>query len=549
MSLATRLVGILGAVCLAVLLASILQSVRVDDVYRRSDRASAEVHRATRLALVAQVHFKRQVQEWKNILLRGGQAADRAKYYRQFQAETRWVRTVTTELIAILPEQSLPRQHAEDFAKAHYRLEEQYERGYRLFVEDPSDPFRVDVRVRGIDREPTKLLDRVVEGVDEWRSRHLKSSADQLGSERRNALAVQVLVILSAIVLMLWALRQWIYRPIVTLTDAAERLAKGELGLRVPIKPGGELGVLAATFNQMSTQLAGLVDEMRSKAALEQELEVAESVQTALIPSANVHRLQGLEIAGRYLPASRCGGDWWSFFAVSPSETLILVGDVTGHGVPTTLITASVNACCQELYRTSTEMNGLDCARQQELRAYVQQRGTLSYLLTHLNRCIARVGQGRFLMTFSAALIDANRNTLTVASAGHEPPLLVPTQSDSAIEPLYTGPSMRLGESFDPKVIETHHRFEPGDTIVCYTDGLVDVVGQRRRAYGDGRLLRVLRKNRTDSVDVMTKKVLSDVRSFSEGSVVVDDMTLVVVRRSSEILPEASTQKTLGLQA
>ena len=108
--------------------------------------------------------------------------------------------------------------------------------------------------------------------------------------------------------------------PIMALTRAAERLAQGELGLSVAIKARGELGVLGSTFNQMSSQLAELVDRTKASAALEKELEVAETVQAALIPKPILHQVGGLEISGRYIPASRCGGDWCRLSSVRSSN-------------------------------------------------------------------------------------------------------------------------------------------------------------------------------------------------------------------------------------
>lgn len=323
-------------------------------------------------------------------------------------------------------------------------------------------------------------------------------------------------------------------RPLLTLTRAAEQLAKGELGLSVDVKARGEVGLLATTFNRMSVQLAELVDQVKTTAALEKELEVAQTVQAALIPEPVVHRVGRLEISGRYIPASRCGGDWWSFFPVSEHKTLLLVGDVTGHGVPTTLITASVNACCEELQHTTEEMSSLRQTSNLDLRDYLLQRGSLAYLLAHLNRSISRVGRGQFLMTFSAALIDASEDRLTYASAGHEAPLLLRGDARSPIEPLHTGPSVRLGEAANARFQEKSHPFQPGDTIAWYTDGLVDALNLKRRPYGEGRLLRNLAKHRLEDVDRLTERVVSDVLAFAERDAAADDMTLVVVRRSSE---------------
>ena len=320
-------------------------------------------------------------------------------------------------------------------------------------------------------------------------------------------------------------------QPIITLTQAAERLAKGELGLSVDVKARGELGVLGSTFNRMSSQLAELVCEVKNKAALEMDLEVAETVQAALIPAPTLHRVDHLEITGRYIPASRCGGDWWSFFPVSEHKTLLVVGDVTGHGIPTTLITASVNACCEELQFTTDEMSGLGGSSDMSLREYLERRGSLCYLLAHLNRSILKVGRGRFLMTFSAALIDSKANLLTYANAGHEAPLLLPSGTPS-VEPLHSGPSVRLGETATAQFVETTHPFAAGDTVVWYTDGLVDVTNPKRKTYGDGRLLRKLTKFRDGTVDTIAEGVIGDVSAFAQDTPAVDDITLVVVRRT-----------------
>ncbi len=349
---------------------------------------------------------------------------------------------------------------------------------------------------------------------------------------RRSMVATAVFAILLSVIGILATVVPSISvtQPIIALTQAAERLAKGELGLWVDVKAKGELGTLSATFNRMSAQLAELVSEVKNKAALEKELEVAETVQAALIPPPTVHRVDGLQIAGRYIPASRCGGDWWSFFEVDDHRTLVMVGDVTGHGVPTTLITASVNACCDELHYTTDEMSALARTSDLGLREYLRHRGSLSYLLSHLNRSIARVGRGKFLMTFSAALIDSEKETITYANAGHEPPLLITTES-SQVEPLHCGPSSRLGETPDTEFRESIHRFGGGDTAVWYTDGLVDAVNPIQKTYGDGRLLRRLRKLRTEAVDTMAEGVIDDVLAFTEGTDSVDDITLVVVRK------------------
>ena len=132
-------------------------------------------------------------------------------------------------------------------------------------------------------------------------------------------------------------------------------------------------------------------------------------------------------------------------------------------------------------------------AEKMELGNYLQERGSLTYLLRHLNRSIEKIGRRQFFMTFSAALVDTQANELVFASAGHEAPLLIPADPKKSISALHTGPSERLGEAPDADFSESRCSFLPGDTVAWYTDGLVDIFNSNRRSFGDGRLLRSLR--------------------------------------------------------
>ncbi len=272
-SLAPRLVGIVAVVLTLVIGTSFIQSRRADEVYAQVSHATAETFRATQLALTAQVRFKKQVQEFKNILLRGGSDADLAKYRGQFFEESKKAQTAVLELLSLLPEDSDARRAAAAFAKAHQRLQGQYEEGLALFLEDRASPFRVDAYVRGIDRKPTDLLDEVVAGVAAWRQRSLDRAATQFGEARRTAYAVQAFVCLMAVVFLFWALRSWVYRPLQAGIELAERVSNGDLdsswkGRAAP----GEVGRLLQALDRMRASLRTMEDR---KAKQHRQLEEA----------------------------------------------------------------------------------------------------------------------------------------------------------------------------------------------------------------------------------------------------------------------------------
>lgn len=256
MSLAPRLVGLIAIALVAVLGASFVLSQEVDEVIRKVGHETHKAHKATRLALFAQVHFKKQVQEWKNILLRGADDADLAKYTRQFKAEERAVQEATEALLAVLPVESEAGRAALSFQAEHRLLATRYEAGLRKFVDDRKDPFRVDRSVRGIDREPTALLDDVVAGVGLWRDDRLVQVNGQLTQARRRAYVVQASVVTVALLVLLWALRSWVYQPVQRGIELAERISRGDLDTSLDLRHApGELGRLLDALQKMQDSL------------------------------------------------------------------------------------------------------------------------------------------------------------------------------------------------------------------------------------------------------------------------------------------------------
>ena len=105
-----------------------------------------------------------------------------------------------------------------------------------------------------------------------------------------------------------------ISRPIQQLVGQANEIAKGALETRVQITSLDEVGLLGERFNYMAEQVHVLMQETVEKAALEKEMEVARAIQATLIPDASaVVDLPGVALASYFKPATKCGGDWWTY--------------------------------------------------------------------------------------------------------------------------------------------------------------------------------------------------------------------------------------------
>src|SRR6185436_19032262 len=114
---------------------------------------------------------------------------------------------------------------------------------------------------------------------------------------------------------------------------------------------------------------------------LEKELEVARAIQETLVPSGELFDRQVLRLCGHFQPATQCGGDWWTVHDLPDGRILVTIGDVTGHGVPSAMITAAAKAACDVV------------------RALDGAHLTPGRLLSVINRAIFEAARRKFVMT------------------------------------------------------------------------------------------------------------------------------------------------------
>jgi sigma-B regulation protein RsbU (phosphoserine phosphatase) len=327
-----------------------------------------------------------------------------------------------------------------------------------------------------------------------------------------DAVLVGGLIILLGVVLtVLQSLR--ISRPIRELTERVERIAHGELGERAVVDSNDEIGVLGRNFNYMAERIGVLLVETKEKATYEKELEVARVIQESLLPPSRVFERNNFQFTGFFKPASICGGDWWSFSDIADDKLLILIGDVTGHGVSSAMITAAAKSCCDTL------------------RHVTEGELTVTFLLEELNKTIYEAANRKFVMTFFATIIDPKARTITFSNAGHNFPLLfraAPGEGEPAIVPLVTRGN-RLGDVMESRFLERTVPYSPNDVLVWYTDGITEGIDSSGEEYGEKRFRRSIRANLDQPADVIMQRVIQGAeRWFEDFNRPEDDITLVV---------------------
>jgi sigma-B regulation protein RsbU (phosphoserine phosphatase) len=247
-----------------------------------------------------------------------------------------------------------------------------------------------------------------------------------------------------------------------------------------------------------------VIDAERRVAAIGRELETARRIQTSILPK-SVPCVAGLAIATHYESMSEVAGDLYDFVVTRTGHLGILVADVSGHGVPAALVASMVKI------------------------ALAVQEGEVAdpgSVLSRMNRALC----GRFelaYVTATFALIDPVARTVTYASAGHPPPLLV-RAGPATVESLDER-GMVLGFMPDATYQSAVVRdLGAGDRMVLYTDGITEASRPDGEFYGDRRFHEVLAGGLSQPADRFTAGLVGDARRWVNGTF-TDDVTVVVV--------------------
>ena len=207
-------------------------------------------------AYTTQVHFKKQVQEWKNVLLRGHEPSLLEKYWKQFNEEERDVLEGVQHLSSLLTENPSIKQTVDRFIDSHMQLSESYRDAlisFKLVEEDPH--IVVDLQVKGVDRAPTDLLDRVVEMV--VRDRDSKLAILESREERVLLIisTATITFLIGAILFLLWLTDRKIAKPIAFATRIAQRISDGYLDNPIEVNSCDEIGRLLEALEKMQAQI------------------------------------------------------------------------------------------------------------------------------------------------------------------------------------------------------------------------------------------------------------------------------------------------------
>ncbi len=265
----------------------------------------------------------------------------------------------------------------------------------------------------------------------------------------------------------------------------------------------GSLSIHAA----IAVENARLYQQERDKLKLEKSVLAAREVQMTLLPQ-ELPVYPGMEFSASTTPAEEVGGDMYDFLTLPDGTIAVCLGDVSGKGLPASLLMANMQATVRA--QSVVSLSAADCLRR-------------------VNRSLYRSTSPEKFVTAFYGIISRDDNTLLYASAGHEPAIHL--HSDGSIDMLTNGGIM-LGVRDDFVYDDETVSFEPGDVVVIFSDGITEAIDGEGGMYGVEPLKEVLRTHRQESAERIRLSVLDALRQFIGSTRQSDDITLVVVKRA-----------------
>lgn len=276
---------------------------------------------------------------------------------------------------------------------------------------------------------------------------------------------------------------------------------------RIDGKPFEEkdLKLLTTLANQAAAymRIGHLIEQVKESQKIEQELAWARRIQRSLLSPVPLS-LPFVEAYGYCEMASQVGGDYFDYVAQGPF-VYIVIADVSGHNLPAALTMVSFRSL---------------------LRGQISLGGTPSDILEKVNRLIHNdLAVNEQQITVALIRLDPSKREILYANAGH-PPVLVAGQGDKT--PLRWKPDgILLGALADAKYEEAQKYWQPGDTLLLYTDGVVEAGNAQGKPFGGDMLSGLFLKCRTLSPTMIVNYVLKDVHRHTGAQLFDDDLTLV----------------------
>jgi serine phosphatase RsbU (regulator of sigma subunit) len=269
-----------------------------------------------------------------------------------------------------------------------------------------------------------------------------------------------------------------------------------------------DLSLLTVMANVAANRIehARLAEIEQARQLMARELEQAAEIQRGFLPSV-APTVAGLDLAGHNAACRTVGGDYFDFFSYPNGRVAMVLGDVSGKGMPASLLMMGLQARVQIL---------------------IDEPESLGQVMTWINRITAANCPSNRFITFFMSILDASTGVLTYANAGHNPPVIV--HPDGSYQKLEGGgPPLGIVPVSEYRQYDV--RMNPGDVFALYSDGVTEAATPDDEEFEIGNLARTLHAFRDRDAGAMIAEVNKALTAWTQGAPPADDITLIVAKR------------------
>jgi sigma-B regulation protein RsbU (phosphoserine phosphatase) len=308
-----------------------------------------------------------------------------------------------------------------------------------------------------------------------------------------------------------------ITRPLEKLAWAAQHIGDGNFDIQMPeINSKDEIGELAGSFSHMQAQLRqyirNLKDETAARQKIESELKIAHDIQQGIIPKIfpPFPNRSDIDIHAALIPAREVGGDLYDYFLLEDDLLAFVIGDVSGKGVPASLLMAITRT----LFRSRT-----------------QKGMKVNEVMEAINSDLCIDNENAMFVTLFMGMLNLKNGELEYCNAGHNYPFILhKSGSIVCLEVTHGTPAGLISSlKYERNTIMIHKN----DCIVLYTDGVTEAMNLENELFGEERLKDVLEyKDHGFQVSRVTDLILEEVAQFTKDAEQSDDITILVLSYS-----------------
>ena len=316
------------------------------------------------------------------------------------------------------------------------------------------------------------------------------------------------------------------------LYNATEHINRGDFSHRISVQSHDQLATLANSFNSMTASIENLIEEQKEKERLQNELTIAQEVQTQLYPQ-HISQLASLEVFGFCRPARTVSGDYYDFLTLNSDRLILAVGDVSGKGISAALLMATIHSAVRaysmESMPTLREPVGAGAAAGSHLLLASGPNGaetSAGAMLSLLNHQLYQSTPTEKYATLFLGIYDGLERKLTYSNGGHLPPIIL--GKDGSVRRLEQGGTV-VGLFAHRTYPEASVALRKGELFVAYSDGVTEPENDFGE-FGEQRLIDLVWEHRDQPLARISEIVTGAVADWIGANEQPDDITLVLAR-------------------